>query len=231
VHGAILTHRYDVCDVTGQQGGWLLYNSGVVVALTVHPIEGPFVRGVPYVWCKAAHDRNGNSGVYPTAPLFGRFISQAKDGPNVLAGRGKSAVVGAEYVYCFRAVGMIGRDADQYARSEIPVPIPSAAVRQDQPAAFDLLQHGVKALDNALQAMANVTELIDDVDEADKRSDNDKYLDRRYRKAQAYEALDDLLTTALDKSETLQKRLADYHKVSPELAHWLSRWQSDDAKT
>jgi hypothetical protein len=66
------------------------------------------------------------------------------------------------------------------------MPIPSSVVRQDQPAAFDLLQHGVKALDNTLQAMANVTELIDDVDEADKRSDNDKYLDRRYRKAQAY---------------------------------------------
>jgi hypothetical protein len=39
------------------------------------------------------------------------------------------------------------------------------------------------------------------------------------------------LTTALDKSETLQRRLADYHKASPELAHWLARWQSDDAKT
>ena len=31
---------------------------------------------------------------------------------------------------------------------------------------------------------------------------NDKYLDSRYRKAQAYEALDHLLTTALNKGET-----------------------------
>jgi hypothetical protein len=161
--------------------------------------------------------------------LFGRFISQTPSGPKVLAGKGKAAVVGAEYVYCFRAVGMIGRDADLYTRTEIPTPIPTAAERQEQPAAFDLLQHGVKALDNALQAMANVTELIDDVDDADKRSDNDKYLDRRYRKAQAYEALDHLLTTAIDKSETLQRRLADYHKASPELAHWLARWQADNS--
>jgi hypothetical protein len=53
-------------------------------------------------------------------------------------------------------------------------------------------------LDNALQAIANVTERIDDVDNADKRSDNDKYLNRRYRKAcrHAYEALDHLLATA-----------------------------------
>jgi hypothetical protein len=67
--------------------------------------------------------------------------------------------------------------------------------------------------------MTNVTELIDDVDEADKRADNDKYLDRRYRKARAYEAPDHLLKAALDKSETLRRRLADYHKASPELAH------------
>jgi DNA-binding transcriptional regulator YbjK len=72
---------------------------------------------------------------------------------------------------------------------------------QDQPAAFDLLQHSVKAVDNALQAMANVVELIDDVIDADKRSDSDKYLDSRYRKAQAYEALDHLLTTALDRTQ------------------------------
>ena len=88
----------------------------------------------------------------------------------------------------------------------------------------------LKALDNALQAMANVTELIDDVDEADKRPDSDKYLDRRYRKANAYEALNHLLTTALDKSATLQRRQDDYHKASPELAHWLARWQAEDAK-
>jgi hypothetical protein len=45
------------------------------------------------------------------------------------------------------------------------------------------------------------------------------------------EALDHLLTTALDKSEALQSRLADYHKASSELAYWVARWQSEDAKT
>jgi hypothetical protein len=81
-----------------------------------------------------------------------------------------------------------------------------------------------------LEHTAGATELIDDVDHADKRSDNDKYLDRRYRKVQAYEALDQLLTTALDKSARLQSRVADYHKASPDLSHWLARWQADDAK-
>lgn len=55
-----------------------------------------------------------------------------------------------------------------------------------------------------------------------------QYLDRRYRKAQAYEALDHLLTTTLDKSATLQGRLTDYLQASPELARHLAHWQSDD---
>ena len=50
-----------VADATGQQGGWLLYNSGVVVTLAVHPIEGPFVRGVPYVWCKRVREIGGGA--------------------------------------------------------------------------------------------------------------------------------------------------------------------------
>jgi hypothetical protein len=40
-----------------------------------------------------------------------------------------------------------------------------------------------------------------------------------------------LLTTALDKSSTLQSRVAAFHKASPELAHLLARWQSEHAKT
>jgi hypothetical protein len=38
------------------------------------------------------------------------------------------------------------------------------------------------------------------------------------------------LATALDKSEILKRRLDDYHKASRELAHWLSRWQAEDAE-
>ena len=139
-------------------------------------------------------------------------------------------MVGADYVYCFRAVGVLHGERQFFPRSEVPKPIPNDVIRQDQPAAFDLLQHGVRALDSTLQAMANVAELIDDVDDADKRSDSDKYLDRRHRKANAYETLDYLLTTALDKSSLLRSRLDDYLKASPKLAYWLKRWQAEDAK-
>jgi hypothetical protein len=193
------------------------------------------LRGELFIWCKKSFDG------FPTAPVWGRFMASTPKGDKVLTTMGAVVVLPlgpgplptkADYAYRFRIVGnrYEGHSDREYARSEIPIPVPTSAETIEPAAAFDLLQHGVKALDNALQAMANVTELIDDVDDADKRSDNDKYLDRRYRKAQAYEALDHLLTTALDKSATLQSRLADYHKASPELAHWLSRWQADDAK-
>jgi hypothetical protein len=84
-----------VTDWTGHMGGWQIYNSGVTVALINHPIEGPFVRGVPYVWCKQARNGNGTGGTYRTAPLFGRFIELTDGRPKVLSGKAASAVLGA----------------------------------------------------------------------------------------------------------------------------------------
>ena len=188
--------------------------------------------GEMFIWCQKSFDG------FPTAPVWGRFMASTAKGDKVLTTMGDVVVLllgpgplptKADYAYRFRIVGSRYESGGRnFARSEIPIPVPTPAETTEPAAAFDLLQHGVKALDNALQAMANVTELIDDVDDADKRSDNDKYLDRRYRKAQAYEALDHLLTTTLDKSATLQSRLTDYLKASPVLARHLAHWQSDD---
>jgi len=218
-----------VADLMGMMDGWQIYNSGVLVTLTVQLLEGPFVRGAPYVWCKAAHDRNGNSGVYPTAPIFGRFIAWTKRGPEVLAGRGKSAVLGGEYVYCFRAVGMVGRGADLYPRSEIPVPIPSEGERQQQPAEFDVLQHHVKALDQVLCNMADVVDMTDELDDAAKgRGQADDYAAKARRQARAYKVLDDLVTTALRSSAQVREQLGDFLEASPKLAAYLARWQADN---
>jgi hypothetical protein len=217
-----------VTDWTGHMGGWQIYNSGVTVALINHPIEEPFVRGVPYVWCKQAHDRNGNSGVYPTAPLFGRFLSQTAHGPKMLAGKGKSAVVGAEYVYCFRAVGMVGRDADLYTRSEIPVPIPSEGERQKQPEEFDMLQHRIRALDQIICNMADIVDMTDELDDAKKIEDADlRYRMKAQRQARAFKALDTLIGEAVRQSTQIETQMADFLEVSPKLAKHLARWQSE----
>jgi hypothetical protein len=219
-----------VCDVSGQQGGWHLYNSGVVVTLAVHPIEGPFVRGVPYVWCKAAHDRNGNSGIYPTAPIFGRFLEWTGDCRKALVGKGQAMVLGAEYVYCFRPVGRIGHDADLYTRSEIPVPIPSEDERQKQPAEFDFLQHHVKALDRIICNMSDIVDMTDELDGANKKTDKDDdlaYRMKMQRQVRTYKALDTLIGEAVRQSAQLEGQLADFLEVSPKLAKHLARWQAE----
>jgi hypothetical protein len=151
----------------------------------------------PRTWCKAAHDRNGNSGVYSTAPISGRFISQTKRGPEVLSGRGKSAVLGAEYVFCFRAVGMVGRGADLYPRSEIPVSIPSEGERQKQPAEFDVLQHHIQALDLTLCNMARVVDMTDELDEAEKKGGKVDHQEKAQRHARSYRVLQTIVGDAL----------------------------------
>jgi hypothetical protein len=219
-----------VTDWTGHMGGWQIYNSGVTVALISHPIAGPFVRGVPYVWCKQARNGNGTSGTYPTAPLFGRFIELSGDRPRVLSGKATSAVLGADYVYCYRAVGHVGYGSEQYARSEIPIPIPSAAVRQDGPAAFDILQHAAKRLDELISNLCEVTDMADELAEAEKKAGTLTADAREHIEARAYRALQPIINAAMAQSGQMGAELADYLNASPSLAHWLARWQGDDAK-
>ena len=216
-----------VADATGQQGGWLLYNSGVIVTLAVHPVEGPFVRGVPYVWRKRVRDIGGAE--HPTAPIFGRFMSQTKRGPKVLSGRDKSAVLGAEYVYCFRPVGMIGRDAALYTRSEIPVPIPTAAEWDEQPAEFEVLQHHVKALDQLLSNMADIDDMVDDLDDAAKKAGKaDDWQAAACRQARAFKALQPILNAAMQQHDQLESQLATFLASAPKLAKRLAHCQASN---
>jgi hypothetical protein len=77
----------------------------------------------------------------------------------VLAGEGRSEVVGAEYVYCFRAVGVLhGSERQFFPRSEVPVPVPDSVTRQDRPAAFDTLQHSVKHLGQLMENLCDVAD-------------------------------------------------------------------------
>jgi hypothetical protein len=105
------------------------------------------------------------------------------------------------------------------------VPIPSEAVRLHGPVHFDCLQAAVKAMDAVLQAMATVTNMVEELNEATSTA-KDADINRGYREAGAYRSLDELLTTALRKQGTVREALADFHKASPELAFWLKRWQA-----
>ncbi len=93
-----------------------------------------------------------------------------------------------------------------------------------------MLQHHVKALDGALAAMATATDMVDELNEADKSSEHDQYLNRRYRRAAAYEILDGHLTMAIQKQRQVEQQLASFLESSPRLARHLARWQAEDAK-
>jgi hypothetical protein len=163
--------------------------------------------------------------------LFGRFLSQTSRGPKVLAGKGKSAVLGAEYAYCFRAVGTAAWNTDLYTRSEIPVPVPSVAEWNQQPAEFDVLQHHVKALDQLLQNMADIDDMIDELDDAAKKAGKaDDWQAAACRRARAYKALQPILTAAMRQSDEVETQLAEFLKAAPKLAKRLAHWQAEDAK-
>jgi hypothetical protein len=144
-----------------------------------------------------------------TAPLFGRFIENDQCGrARALVGTGKSQTIDAEYDQCFRAVGCVGFGSEFYQRSEIPVPIPSEAVRKDQPMHFDCLQHQVRCLSQILTAMGHATDMVDELDEAEKVAAKGKidYEARSARQARAYEVLEPLITRAMAQSGQVEDR-------------------------
>jgi hypothetical protein len=221
------TFSHTVTMVDGKTDHWLPYVAGCTVALDVHPADEPFTRGAPYVWCRRVIE-NGNVS-FPTSPLFGRFIEQAGSRPKVLAGEGRSEVVGAEYVYCFRAVGVLhGSERQFFPRSEVPVPVPDSVTRQDRPAAFDTLQHSVKHLGQLMKNLCDVADMADELIVAEKETGDfaEDRLTRVHHEARANRALQSILNAAKAQSGRVGTEFAGYLKASPELAYWLKRWQA-----
>ena len=213
--------------------GWNIYNSGVVVALVVHdPVNEAYTRGHPYVWCKPTRNGNGDNarGPFPTACVFGRFIEKDRQGrPIALIGEGEQQTIEASHSMCFRAVGHVYQGSEFYPRSEVPVPIPDEAVRRVGPMRFDWLQAAIKHVTDALDAMAVVTNMVDEMNDAATGNDGDKFLNRRCNQSDAYTALDQILSTAMSKQSRVRDSLDEFLKASPELAFWLKRWQATQA--
>jgi len=213
----------------GWNVGWNIYNSGVVVTLVVHPTEGPFERGEPYVWSKTARGGFGDAGTYPTAPIFGRFIEKKDQSgrPIALVGRGRSQAIDAKYDQCFRAVGSVGFGSEFYQRSELPIPVPSEAVRKDQPMQFDWLQHQVRRLGQILTAMGHATDMVDELDDAEKAAKGKiDYEAQSPRQASAYEVLEPLITRAMTQRVQIAQAMDDFLEASPVLAHYPKRHSS-----
>jgi hypothetical protein len=219
------TFTHTVTHVDGNADHWLPYVCGCTVALAVHPADEPFTRGAAYVWCKRIRE-NGNV-MFPTSPLFGRFIELAGGRLKVLAGKGVSAMVGEEYAYCFRAVGVLRGERQFFPRSEVPVPVPSEAERINGPAEFGTLQHSIKDLGRLIENMCDVTDMADELIVAEKKIGDLKTDARVEIEARAYRSLQPILNAAMRQSGEVDTELADYLKQSPSLAYWLKRWQAN----
>jgi hypothetical protein len=100
--------------------------------------------------------------------------------------------------------------------------------RLQQPAEFDVLQHHVKALDLTLCNMADVVDMTDELDDAEKKGGKVDYPEKAHRHARAYRVLDTIITAALRQSGAVEKQLGDFLQASPKLATYLARWQADN---
>jgi hypothetical protein len=136
----------------------------------------------------------------------------------------------ADYAYRFRIVGnrFEGFGDRLYARSEIPIPIPTAAETIDPAAAFDMVQHAVKRLDALLGNMTDVSDMADELAEAEKADAETAHKWRQSNQARAYTTLQPILNAAIRQSVQVETELADFLKASPVLARYLARWQAAD---
>jgi len=95
-----------------------------------------------------------------------------------------------------------------------------------------VLQHHVKALDQLLHNMADLDDMVDELDGAAKKAGReDDWRAKSERRARAYKALQPILATAMQKHGQLEEQLTAFLASAPKLAKRLARWQSDDAKT
>jgi hypothetical protein len=82
-------------------------------------------------------------------------------------------------------------------------------------AAFGLEVHvSCSRCHNRAASCSTMAGFCPELDEADKSSEHDQYLNRRYRRAVAYEVLDGLLTTAIQKHQQVEEQLASFLKSS-----------------
>jgi hypothetical protein len=97
-------------------------------------------------------------------------------------------------------------------------------------AAFGTLQHGIKMLNELLENVDDVSEMTEELLNAER---DDPEMARNYRRrcqARAYKALRPILNATIRQSAWVDKELAAFLEASPTLALNVARWQADDAK-
>jgi hypothetical protein len=97
-------------------------------------------------------------------------------------------------------------------------------------AAFGTLRHEIKMLNELLGNVADVSDMTEELLDAER---DDPEMARNYRRrcqARAYKTLQPILNATIQQISWVETELANFLKASPTLAHHVARWQADDAK-
>ena len=97
-------------------------------------------------------------------------------------------------------------------------------------AAFGTLQHEIKMLNELLGNAADVSDMTEELLDAER---DDPEMARNYRRrcqAHAFKTLQPMLNATIRQISWVETELANFLKASPTLAHHVARWQADDAK-
>jgi hypothetical protein len=98
--------------------------------------------------------------------------------------------------------------------------------------AATLRRQGLEVFEAAdiAEAVTVLTPYLGSARASAKPQPSNTYLNRRYRRAEAYNALDGFLSMAIQQQERVDGPLADFLAAPPQLAKHLARWQAEDAK-
>jgi hypothetical protein len=105
--------------------------------------------------------------------------------------------------------------------------VPTDAECNDQALAFDILQSHIKTLDHLLHNMADIDDMMDELDETAKKEGDDNRDARAHRQARAYKLTQIVLTAAMQQQRLVEEQMAIFLASAPDLARRVARRRSD----
>ena len=107
---------------------------------------------------------------------------------------------------------------------------PTDAEWNDLAVDFDILQVQVKALDQLLYNMADIDDMMDELDDAAKKAGDDHRDAKAHRQARAYKLTQIVLTATMQQYQLVEEQMAAFLVSAPDLARHLARWQAEAPK-
>ena len=104
---------------------------------------------------------------------------------------------------------------------------PTDAEWTDLAVDFDILQVQLKALDQLLHNMADIDDMMDELDDAAKKDGDDHRDAKAHRQARAYKLTQIVLTAAMQQHQLIEEQMAIFLASAPDLATRLAHWRSE----